>query len=71
MRVATVLFGALAALASAAPASAATIVIYADPLTLERRTVVVDRNGPDRAFFCMMPPAVAGCQEVPVKRSRR
>ena len=65
---------ALAALAiavAAAPASAATVVILTDPMTLERRTVVLDTAGPDRAFLCMLPPGQAGCQAVPVKRRRR
>ena len=62
---------ALAALAVATPASAATIVILADPMTLERRTVVVDPNGPDRAFLCMLPPGQAGCQRLDLKRVGR
>ena len=37
--------------AVASPAAAATIVILTDPMTLERRTVVVDPNGPDRAYL--------------------
>ena len=61
----------LAFLVAATPASAATIIIYADPMTLERRTLVVDPAGPDRAFLCMKPPAVSGCQEIEVKRARR
>jgi hypothetical protein len=60
----------LAAIAAPGTASAATIVVFADPMTLERRTVVVTRDGPDRAFYCMLPPAVAGCQEVPLRRLR-
>ena len=71
MRLAAIAFGGLATLAAAAPASAATIVIYADPMTMERRTVVVDPDGPDRAFFCMLPPSIVGCQSIPLRRSRR
>lgn len=63
--------GGLGAFLLAAPAPAATIVIYADPMTLERRTVVFNTDGPDRAFLCMMPPAVAGCQAIPLKRQKR
>jgi hypothetical protein len=70
MRLTTALF-ALAMPAAAAPASAATIVILADPMTLERRTVVVDPNGPDRAFLCMLPPGQAGCQRLDLKRVGR
>jgi hypothetical protein len=29
---------------------------------------VVDRDGPDRVFMCMLPPGEAGCHQVPVKR---
>jgi hypothetical protein len=68
MRVTTVL-AAMALPAVASPAAAATIVILADPMTMERRTVVVDPNGPDRAFLCMLPPGQAGCQRLVVKRA--
>ena len=70
MRLTTAL-AALAVPAVATPASAATIVILADPMTLERRTVVVDPNGPDRAYLCMLPPGQAGCQRVSMKRVGR
>jgi hypothetical protein len=56
--------------AVASPAAAATIVILADPMTMERRTVIVDPNGPDRAYLCMLPPGQAGCQRISVKRAR-
>jgi hypothetical protein len=54
----------------ASPAGAATVAILVDPMTLERRTVVVDPNGPDRAFLCMLPPGQAGCQRLAIKRAR-
>ena len=66
----TTAFAALALPAVASPAAAATIVILTDPMTLEKRTVVVDPNGPDRAFLCMLPPGQAGCQRLDVKRGR-
>ena len=66
----TTAFAALALPAVASPAAAATIVILTDPMTLENRTVVVDPNGPDRAFLCMLPPGQAGCQRLDVKRGR-
>ena len=66
----TIALAALALPAVAAPASAATIAILVDPMTLERRTVVVDPNGPDRAYLCMLPPGQAGCQRVRMKRVR-
>jgi hypothetical protein len=53
----------------AAPARAATWYVFADPMTLETRRVVVDPNGPDRTYLCMMPPSDSGCHEV--RRSRR
>jgi hypothetical protein len=49
---------------SAAPAQAARILILTDPMTLERRMVVIEEPGPDRVYMCAMPPAVAGCREV-------
>ena len=55
----------LAAMAlTAAPAEAAKILILTDPMTLERRMVVIEQPGPDRIFLCAMPPAVAGCRDV-------
>jgi hypothetical protein len=60
-----------AAVSAASSASAATIVIYTDPMTLERRAVVVRPDGPHRAYYCMLPPAASGCQEVPVRAARR
>jgi hypothetical protein len=69
MRLTTAL-AALVLPAVATPAGAATIVILADPMTMERRTVVVDPGGPDRAYLCMLPPGQAGCQRLAVKRGR-
>ena len=71
MRRSIALAGLALAGAAAAPAEAATIVILADPMTLERRTVLIDPSGPDRAYFCMLPPSQTGCQQVPFKRARR
>jgi hypothetical protein len=51
------------------PASAATIVIFTNPMTLERRTVVIDPDRPDRAFLCTLPPGEAGCQPIKVRRA--
>jgi len=55
---------------AAAPqmASATTIVVMTDPMSLEKRTVVLDTPGPDRLFVCAAPPAVSGCRELPIKR---
>jgi hypothetical protein len=71
MRVRILICGLLGAIAASAPASAATIVVYTDPMTMERRTVVVDSSGPDRAYVCMLPPGDSGCREVPIRRARR
>ncbi len=67
----TTALAAMALPAVATPASAATIVILADPMTLEKRTVVVDPNGPDRAYLCMLPPGQAGCQRISMQRVSR
>ncbi|WP_156956918.1 hypothetical protein [Sphingomonas astaxanthinifaciens] len=55
-------------LASPAAAEAATIVIVTDPMTLERRTLVVDPRGPDRVWLCALPPATTGCLDVTPRR---
>jgi hypothetical protein len=60
--------GVSGALAAAQPASAATIVVFTSPETLERRMVVVDQDGPDRLYLCVLPPGEAGCHQVPAKR---
>ena len=52
---------------TATPADAAKILILTDPMTLERRMVVIEEPGPDRIFLCAMPPAVAGCKDVTPK----
>ena len=58
---------ALAGLAAAHPAAAATIVVFTDPMTFERKTVVYETPGPHRAFMCMAPPAESNCVPVKVK----
>ena len=54
----------------AAAAQATTVIIYVEPMTLERYTRVFDTPGPDRAFMCPAPPAVASCTAIPIKRGR-
>jgi hypothetical protein len=51
-----------------APAQATTLYVFTDPMTFERRAVVIDPKGPDRTYLCTMPPSQAGCQLV--KRTR-
>ncbi len=56
---------------SAAAAQATTVVIFVEPMTLERYTRVFDTPGPDRVLMCMVPPATSGCTELHFKSSRR
>jgi hypothetical protein len=67
----TIALAAMTLPAVASPAGAATVAILVDPMTLEKRTVVVDPNGPDRAYLCMLPPGQAGCQRITMKRVGR
>ena len=64
MKRSLLLISGLASIAAAGPAAAATVVVYTNPETLEKRVVVVNPNGPDRVFMCMLPPGEAGCQQV-------
>jgi hypothetical protein len=66
MRTVRLILGA-AILASAAAAQATTVVIYVEPMTLERYVRVVDTRGPDRVLMCMAPPATSGCTDVTAK----
>ncbi len=59
---------ALASLAAPAAASAATVIIYTDPMSLSRYTVVYDTPGRDRAFVCMLPPRYGACHAIPLSR---
>jgi hypothetical protein len=61
---------AAALVGSAAAAQATTVVIFVEPMTMERYTRVIDTPGPDRVLVCMAPPAVGGCTEVPIKKRR-
>ena len=40
------------------------MVIFVEPMTLERYTKVFDTPGPDRVLLCMAPPATSGCTDV-------
>jgi hypothetical protein len=59
-----------AILGSAAAAQATTVVIYVEPMTLERYVKVLDTRGPDRVLMCMAPPATSGCTDVTSKIRR-
>ena len=66
-RIAVGLF-ALASLTMPSIASAATVIIYTDPMSLSRYTVVYDTPGRDRAFVCMLPPRHGTCHAIPFDR---
>ena len=68
MRRAMIVTSALIGGSISAPSQAATMYVFADPMTFETRRVVVDPNGPDRTYLCLMPPSQAGCHEVRKKR---
>ena len=70
MKRSLLLLTGLASIAAAEPAAAATVVVYTNPETLERRVVVVDPKGPDRLIMCMLPPGEAGCQQVSLRATR-
>ena len=70
MKRSLLLITGLASIAAATPSAAATVVVYTNPETLERRVVVVNPNGPDRIFMCMLPPGEAGCQQVQPRSDR-
>jgi hypothetical protein len=53
---------------AACPAEAATIVVFTHPETFQQKMIVLDREGPDRLFMCMLPPGEAGCHQVAIRR---
>jgi len=55
---------------SSAAAQATTVVIYVEPMTLERHVQVIDTPGKDRILMCMQPPATSGCTDV-TNRAKR
>ena len=58
-------------LAVPAAAQAVIIVVFTEPMSLEKRTVVLGSPGPDRLLMCPAPPAVGQCKEMPVVRRKR
>jgi hypothetical protein len=60
----------MAGLTAATAGQAATVIVYADPMTLQKKIVVRESPGPDRAFLCMLPPSEAGCTRLDVRRAR-
>ena len=63
---------ALAVFAAALPSEALadTVIVYTNPMTLERKIVVNEAPGPDRAFHCFLPPSNIGCQRIALQRGR-
>jgi len=61
---------AVAMLGCAGAAQATTVIIFVEPMTLEKYTRVFDTPGPDRVLMCMAPPATSGCTELPLKKHR-
>lgn len=51
-------------------AQSATVIVFVDPMTLEKHTQVYDTPGPDRMIMCVEPPGTAGCTEIPIKKRR-
>ena len=60
----------VALLALAGAAQATTVVIFVDPLTLEKYTRVFDTPGRDRVLLCMAPPGTSDCTELHLKKGR-
>lgn len=58
---------AAALLTCSAAAQATTVVVFVEPMTMERYTRIFDTPGRDRLLMCMAPPSVAGCTELPIK----
>jgi hypothetical protein len=59
---------ALTSVAAPSAASAATVIIYTDPMSLSRYTVVYDTPGRDRAYVCMLPPRYGSCHAITLNR---
>jgi len=60
----------VALLAFAGAAQSTTVVIFVDPLTLDKYTRIFDTPGPDRVLMCMAPPSTSECTEVRLKKRR-
>jgi len=60
----------IAAIAAAPGAQAATVVVFVNPMTLDKHTEVFNTPGPDRFLMCMQPPGMTGCTELPIRRRR-
>ena len=56
--------------ACASAAQATTVIIFVEPMTLEKYTRVFDTPGPDRFLMCPAPPSAGSCTELPIKHRR-
>jgi hypothetical protein len=61
---------AAALLGFATAAQATTVIIFVEPLTLDKYTRVFDTPGRDRVLMCMAPPAASDCTELRLKNGR-
>ena len=61
---------ALSAICAAASAPAATVIVFVNPMTLDKHTEVFNTPGPDRFLMCMQPPGTTGCTELPIRKRR-
>jgi hypothetical protein len=61
---------AVALLGSATAVQATTVIIFVEPLTLDKYTRVFDTPGRDRVLMCMAPPAASDCTELRLKNGR-
>ena len=61
---------AAALLGCTSAAQATTVIIFVEPMTLERYTRVFDTPGPDRFLMCPAPPSAGSCTELPIKHRR-
>jgi hypothetical protein len=59
---------AAALIGCSAAAQATTVIVFVEPMTMERYTRIFDTPGRDRFLMCMAPPSTAGCTELPIKR---
>jgi hypothetical protein len=61
---------AVLALGFAASAQATTVVIYVEPMSMDRYVKVFETPGKDRVLMCMAPPATSGCTDVTARAKR-
>ena len=60
----------MSAIVAAPAAQAATVVVFVNPMTLDKHTEVFNTPGPDRFLMCMQPPGMTGCTELPIRKRR-